>query len=130
MLAVLAVQAHQQTLDLLASMTNGLGEGDPEAFVDVLDKSMPGYSTLAANVRALAAQTDTLCAIEPLTWTGGPFRQQIRLDWFLEITLKSDPMHLVRRREIVNCTLEKQKKGWRIVALEPLSLFASVNAAQ
>jgi len=128
--AVLLADARQEVFDLLTSMADGLSQGDPEQFVQALDPALPGYQALAANVRARVAQAEVLCAFETLAQRGDATHQEVQLDWFLEITLKSDPMSLVRRREIVKCRLEKQKKKWRVTAIEPAALFAPPKVGQ
>jgi len=127
---LLMADANQEVYDRFESMASSLSQGDAEPFVDALDPSMSGYRDLAANVRALAAQTEVTSAIEVLTESGDATHQDVQLDWFLEITQKSDPLNLVRRRETVKCRLEKQKKKWRIVALEPAAFFAPPKIGQ
>ena len=130
LLPVLMADANREVYERFEAMANGLSESDAGPFVDALDPSMPGYRDLAANVRALAAQAEVLSAIEVLTEKGDATHQDVQLDWFLQITLKSDPASLVRRREIVKCRLEKQKKKWRIVTLEPAAFFAPPKIGQ
>ena len=120
----LAADAAREVYELFESMANGLSQGDAAPFVDALDPAMPGYRDLAANVRALAAQAEVQSAIEVLTDTGDATHRDVQLDWFLQITLRSDPMNLARRRQIVKCKTVKQGKKWRIVALEPVAFFA------
>ena len=120
---LLLADTEREILDLLESMASGLSQEDPEAFVRALDPAMPGYQTVSANVRALVAQMNVLAAIEILTQRGDAQHQDVQLDWFLELTLKGDPMSLTRRREMVKCRMEKQKKKWRVVSMEPLGLF-------
>ena len=124
--AVLAADTDRDVTALFESLASGLSEGNAELFVHALDPAMPGYQDLAANVRALVAQADVLAAIEFVTRKGDDTHQDLQLDWFLEITAKADPMKLVRRREMVKCRLEKQKKKWRVVALEPVKLFQPI----
>jgi hypothetical protein len=119
----LVADVSDEVFNVFQSIANGLSEGDAGPFVRALDPAMPGYQKLTDNVRALVAQTGILSAIEVLTEKGDAGHQDVQLDWFLEITGKGDPMSLVRRRELVKCKLEKQKKKWRIVSLEPVSLF-------
>src|SRR5579871_3719924 len=108
--AALAADTDRDVTALFESMANGLSEGDAGLFVRALDPAMAGYQDLAANVRALVEQADVLAAIEYVTQKGDDTHQDLQLDWFLEITSKADPMKLVRRREMVKCRLEKQKK--------------------
>ena len=86
-----------------------------------LDRAMPDYQTLQDNVVALVAQNDLASSIEVLKEEGDEKRRAVELDWFLEI--RSHEIHgpFERRRKIVKCRLERDKKKWKIVALEPAS---------
>ena len=53
--------------------------------------------------------------------------QSVELDWFLQIVEKQDTASVARRRQTVRCRLVKEKKKWRITALEPLAFFAPPN---
>ena len=114
----------QELIDLFASMASALSESNPDVFLRAIDPAMPGYDRFAANVRALAAQNALSNSIEIASQKGDDRVQVVELDWLLDIRGKGGSLLFVRREVIVECRVERQKKKWRIVALEPADFFA------
>jgi hypothetical protein len=125
---VVAADPRQEVYDLLGSMASGLSEGNPAQFLEAFDRSMKGYAELAANVRALVEQSDVLSAIELVDDAGDAERRTIRVDWLLQLADKQNSASVVRRQKTVQCKVERQKRKWRIVSLEPLDFFAPPRA--
>ena len=111
-------------IDLFGSMASALSEANPDVFLRAIDPSMPGYERLAANVNALATQNALSNSIEIVSRKGDDRVQDVELDWLLEIIGKGESHVFVRREVLVKCRLERQKKKWRIVALDPSDFFA------
>jgi len=124
-----AADAHQEVFDLFTEMASALSEGNALAFLKPIDRAMPDYQKLQDNVGALVAQNDLASSIEVLKEQGNEKRREVELDWFLEI--RSHEIHgpYERRRQIVKCRLERDKKKWKIVALEPVDFFAPPSTA-
>ena len=114
----------QEVYDLLASMASGLSEGNSGQFLQAFDQSMKGYAEFAANIRALVDQTDVLSAIELVDDVGDAEHRTVTVDWLLQLADKQDRAVVTRRQQNIKCRLEKQKRKWRIVSLEPLAFFA------
>jgi hypothetical protein len=114
----------QELIDLFASMASALSEANPDVFLRAIDPAMPGYERFAANVNALATQNALSNAIEIVSQKGDDRAQLVELDWLLEISGRGQSLLFLRREVIVKCRLERQKKKWRIVALEPADFFA------
>jgi hypothetical protein len=114
----------QEVYDLLGSMASGLSEGNPGQFLEAFDRSMKGYAELAANVRALVAEADVLSAVELVTDGGDEQHRSVTVDWLLQLADKQNSVALTRRQQNIKIRLEKQKKKWRIVSLEPMEFFA------
>ena len=127
--APLAADSHQEVFDLLTEMASALSEGNALAFLKPIDRAMPDYQKLQDNVVALVAQNDLASSIEVLKDEGDDKRRRVELDWFLE--LRSHEIHgpYERCRKVVKCRLERDKKKWKIVALEPVDFFASPSPA-
>ena len=121
---VVLAEPRQEIYDLLGSMASGLSEGSAEQFLKAFDPSMKGYAELAKNVRALVEQSDVLSTIELVEDSGDDQQHSVTVDWLLQIGAKQDGAAVTRRQQNVKCRLEKQKKKWRIVSLEPLEIFA------
>jgi hypothetical protein len=128
LLAILAstvwADPRQEVYDLLGTMASGLSEGNAQQFLDAFDRSMKGYSELAANVRALVVQGDVMSTIEFIDDAGDGQRHTMRVDWLLQLADKDHSALVVRRENTIEFRVEKQKKKWRIVSLAPLDFFA------
>ena len=124
-----AADSHQEVFDLLTEMASALSEGNALAFLKPIDRAMPDYQKLQDNVVVLVAQNDLASSIEVLKDEGDDKRRRVELDWFLE--LRSHEIHgpYERRRKVVKCRLERDKKKWKIVALEPADFFAPPSPA-
>ena len=114
----------REMLDLLAALAAALSEGNGLAFLDRVDHAMPEYYKFEQNILALTEQNEVTASIDVIKQEGDDHTQTLELDWFLEIRSREETGPLERRRETVKCRVERQKKKWKIVALEPLTLFA------
>ena len=115
----------QDAIDLFASMASALSEANPDVFLRAIDPAMPGYDRFASNIRALATQNELSNSIEIVGQTGDDRVQTVELDWLLEISGKGQSRVFVRREVTVKCRLERQKKKWRVVALDPADFFCT-----
>lgn len=127
-LAALAAQlfadTHQELIDLFTKMASALSEGNGLAFLDQVDHAMQDYGKLEKYILALAAQNEVTSSIDLLKEEGDDRTQTAELDWFLQIRSREQTGPLERRREIIKCRLERLKKKWKVMAIEPVSFFA------
>lgn len=100
----------QSTIDLFASIASSLSEGNTIAFLEAFDLSMPNFEKLASEIAALAAQAEVVSSIEILLDEGDDNRRSVEVDWLLEIRSKQESGPLERRRDLVKCQVERQKK--------------------
>jgi len=122
--APLLADGRQEMLDLLRELAAALSEGNGLAFLDHVDHDMPNYYKLEQNVLALTGQNQVSASIDMLQQEGDDHTQVLELDWFLEVRSREELGPLERRRETVKCRVERRKKKWKIVAFEPIALFA------
>lgn len=131
MLAPLAAgvlaQDNQPGIDVLTEMAGALSEGNITAFLKPIDRSLPKYAELRDAVNALIEQNYVISTIEVLRNEGDDNRRSVDLDWFLQVEGKQPAASLRRRRQIVRCRLEKKKKKWFVVGLEPVEFFAPLK---
>jgi len=120
----LVADTRQEMVDFLASLAAALSEGNGLAFLDRVDHAMPDYHKLEQNILAITEQNEVTASIDVIKQEGDDHTQMLTLDWFLEIRSREQGGPLDSRRETVKCRVERQKKKWKIVALEPLTLFA------
>jgi hypothetical protein len=127
-LAVLAAplfaDTRQEIFDLFTTMASALSEGNGLAFLDHVDHAMPDYGKLEKYVLALAAQNEVMSSIDVLKEEGDDRTQTAELDWFLQIRSREQGGPLERRRQIVRCRLERLKKKWKVMAIDPVGFFA------
>lgn len=109
--------------DLLANLASALSEGNQVRFMGYVDKSTRGYQDLQNNVGALIAQNDVSASLDVLSESGDDDRVEALVDWFLQVTSKDGTEHLVRRRQRVKVTEIKTGSGWKIAAIDPLSIL-------
>ncbi len=93
-------------------------------FLAQVDPNMPGYSALRTNVEALMNGNEVTSTIVPVTDAGDERKRSLELDWLLSVASQENPgMQTTSRRGIVKVRVERQAKGWKIVAIEPADFF-------
>jgi len=122
--ALTSADTREEIIELFGSMASALSENNPGVFLRTIDPAMPGYAQFEANIRALAAQNDLSSSIEINKQEGNDSPQVVELDWILEIRGRGQSHIFERRQTLVRCRLERLKKKWRVVSLEPQSFFA------
>jgi len=122
--APLFADTRQEIIDLFTTMASALSEGNGLAFLDHVDHAMPDYGKLEKYILALAAQNEVMSSIDVLKDEGDDHTRTAELDWFLQIRSREQSGPLERRRQIIRCRLERPKKKWKVMAIEPVSFFA------
>ncbi len=122
--APLFADAHQDIFDLFTTMAAALSEGNGLAFLDHVDHSMPDYEKLQKNILALAELNEVMSSIDVLKQEGDDREQTAELDWFLQIRSREQGGPLERRRQIVKCRLQRVKKKWKVMSIDPVGFFA------
>ncbi|HTP88864.1 MAG TPA: hypothetical protein VMJ34_18060 [Bryobacteraceae bacterium] len=119
--------AHADVIDVIASMTAALSDDNAAGFMKAVDKGMSGYDTLRGEIPALLAQGNVVSSVQALRDEGDDARRSLQLDWYLEIRNLDETAPVVRRREVIRCTLEKHDGRWHVTSLDPLSFFEPEN---
>jgi hypothetical protein len=105
-------------MEVFRDIAEALANRDADAFLDQLDRKMPGYETLRDEIRELLAVTQEIgTTIDVISDEGDEQKRSLELDWVLK-TDTDDP-----RRQIVKCQIQKQGKKWKITKLEPVEFF-------
>ena len=125
--AVGRADTHADVVDLFASMAAGLSEDNAEAFLARIEKTTPEYEKLKVDIPALLSQAELTSSVTLLKDEGDDSKRIVDLDWFLEIRGKTADGPLVRRREVIHCTVEKRGKIWRVVSLKPAEFFVPLK---
>ena len=93
------------------------GLPDPSEFLAHFDSSMPNYAEFRDAIETLIQRAGIGSAIEIVTDEGDPQKRTLELDWLLEIQDQQP------RRQILKCTIEKQKKQWKFTSVDPIAFF-------
>jgi len=120
----LLADAKQQVFDLFTRIASALSNDDPMVFLAAVDHDMPHFEDFQTNLIALTNEADIANSIEVLSDTGDDTHRSEELDWFMQIVGKSELHPVEQRREVARFRLERRRKKWKIVSIEPLSLFA------
>jgi hypothetical protein len=107
----------QEVTELFGVMATALSSANPDLFLRSIDPDLPNYGIFADNVRALTSRNNLSSSIEIVSQEGDDAVQNVELDWLLDVGG-------VRRQSIVKCRLQRKKKKWQIVALDPASFFS------
>ena len=118
--APVVAQTESRLLDLLAALAEALSTGNAPAFLNHVDKKMPGYERLRSHIFAIVAQYDIAASAEPLAEKDGA----AEVDWYLELKIKSQPDRVERRRRILIMAYLDRK----LIRLEPVDFFRPVLA--
>jgi hypothetical protein len=115
----------------ITKLASYLSDGEPVGALEAFDKNMPGYGAIAADIGALAAQTEVLCAIDVVADKEADDDSanihHLDLDWYMMLKSRADTALVERRRRRVAVTLERKAGVWRIDSLEPLEILAPIG---
>lgn len=120
----LVADSRQDVVDVFAAMAGALSESNPASFMKFCDPSMANYAELERAMTALANQNEIASSVEFVSQEGDDLKQTVELDWLIEARTKNEGGLLVRRRSNIKCRLERRKKKWIVVSLEPVQFFA------
>jgi hypothetical protein len=134
-LAVTTLRADsaQQVWDLFGDMAASLSSANPEAFLTAFDKTMPGYQKLSDEVNALVRMFDVQSSVEFNKNEGDDQKREVEADWLMILhpvengtfrSPKGEVPATEQREQVLKCTLAKQGRKWKMVALEPVEFFA------
>jgi hypothetical protein len=111
----------------LATASAALAHEDDNAggvpFLAVFDRAMPGFDNLQANVAALSRDLDVDAALELTANDGTDTERTLMVDWELSLTSRGTEAATKHRRENVVAKMKKEGSKWKVVSLQPLSLF-------
>jgi hypothetical protein len=126
--ACVRADSERDARDLISAAAGALSAGKVALFLDFFDAKMAGFDTLRDSVTGLTSQAEVGCNVEIVTNEGDDTERTLTLDWILTLDRKDDGPGTTRREKTVTCRLKKTGKTWRIIAFDPLDLFASPGA--
>jgi hypothetical protein len=111
----------------VATLASDLSANDGGGAAAIFDSEMKGYGEIAANIDALTAQADILCAIDVIVDHEANGVHKLDVDWYMELKSRAADAPAERRRERVQLQLEKIRGRWKINALAPLNILAPIR---
>jgi hypothetical protein len=131
LLAVLAFEdPPKDVIDFFRSVAATLADADRDAsetkiakprhateFLDHFDKSMPGYAEFSDQVEAMVGAGEVSTNIDFINTDGNDRKRMLDLDWALQCEGQRP------KRAVIQCTIEKHGKKWKITSLTPIDFF-------
>lgn len=98
--------------------------GNAASFLAYFDSAgFAGFAELRRNIVALTAQRQIASSIEISDLEQVESGYRVRVNWLLQLTYTGDPGPVETRQELVTCIVKRQSDSWKIVDLDPVSLF-------
>lgn len=111
----------------LAKLASYLSQNSVPEALACFDSEMKDYARIEANVGAIGAQADVLCAIDIVQEKGEGDDRMLDTDWFVELRSQADGGPIERRRERVQIEMKKFSSGWKIVSMAPVSILDPIH---
>lgn len=86
-------------------------------FLDHFDKSMPGYAEFSAQVEDMVGAGEVSTNIDFINTAGDDRKRTLDLDWLLQCEGQRP------KRAVIQCTIEKRGKKWKITSIAPIEFF-------
>ncbi len=122
-----AYAADETPFTTIANLATALSENDSSMAMSYFDSQMKSYGTIAADVQALADQTDVTCAIDVVTDVEANGVHKLDLDWFMDLKTQNDLPQTEQRRERIHVEMKQIKGRWKITAMSPLSILGPIQ---
>lgn len=113
--------------DFLGDVAADLSSGNAPGFMKRFDREMPGYGKLEAEVSALVKIADVSSSAQVLEMKTADDSVLVTVDWFIELKPHGQDLSNERRRELLEVRLKRAGKSWKILTLQPQTLFAAPN---
>lgn len=111
----------------LSKLASYLSQNSAPEALACFDSKMKDYGLIEADIGAIGAQTDVLCAIDIVQEKGEGDQRTLDTDWFIELRSQADGGPVERRRERVQIEMKKLSNTWKIVALAPVSILDPIH---
>ena len=109
---------------MVRDASRALQAGNATSFLGYFDAGkFAGFAELRKNIVALTAQRQIASSIEITGFEQIESGYRVRVNWLLQLTYTGDPGPVETRQELVACVVKSQSNSWRIVDLDPVSLF-------
>lgn len=111
--------------DFLGDAAAALSSGDARGFLKHFDRQMPGFAKLETEVTALMKIAGVSSSAQVLEMKTVDDHILLTVDWFVELKPHGQDLANERRRDLLEVRLKRVGKSWKILLLEPQTLFAA-----
>jgi hypothetical protein len=127
--AALPVRADSasEVWDVVAAMAAALAEDNAPGFLKPVDLRTPGYDLLAQDVTGMLMQAEAQSGILPVRNEGDDWGRTVEVNWELRLRRKGNDLRTETRRVPVTLRFVREGKRWKVVGMDPISLFAPPN---
>lgn len=125
--AALSFSAAESTLDRLAKLASNLTEGNGQGAASVFDSSLKQFGEIQANLDAITAQSEIVCAIDVVAELEKDGIHTLDTDWVLQLRSKGEHGKLENRRERIQLEMRQVKGKWKITAIDKVQIFAPLQ---
>jgi len=120
----------QGVIDFFRSLASALADADRDVntkergrprhateFLDHFDKAMPGYPEFSGQIEDMVGAGEVAVSIDFVNQRGDDKKRTLDLDWLLECQGQAP------KRAVIQCTIEKRGKKWKITSIAPIDFF-------
>ena len=112
------VDPPKDVIDFFRSVASSLADtGHAAEFLEHFDKSMPGYAAFSDQIEAMVAAGEVSTTIDFVNTEGSDQKRTLELDWLLQCEGQRP------KRAVIQCTIEKRGKKWKITSIAPIEFF-------
>ena len=115
-------------LSLITDGARSLSNGDTAAFLNTFDPATPGLAQLRSRLSGAAYDTQ-VTGIEFVRAVETPGSADLEMNWQVRIVRNQGAPATIDLRPRVKCRIALRDGGMRIVAFEPLDLFAAPDVS-
>ena len=122
--------------ETIAGLAASLSRNDAVGAMEAFDRDAKDYGAIEQAIGALAAQTDVLCAIDPITDrpigdkpAGDSSRKErdIEVDWYFQLKSQTTAGPTERRRERVHLLMRSVRGKWKILSISPIAILDPIH---
>jgi hypothetical protein len=109
---------------MIRDASRALQAGNAASFLGYFDEiEFAAFAELRQHTVALTAQRQIASSIEITEVEPIESGYRVRVNWLLQLTYTGDPGPVETRQELATCIVKSKSNSWKIVDLDPISLF-------
>jgi hypothetical protein len=114
----------REAWDAVFAFASSLNDDSAPPSLTQFDPAMPGFEAFRNTIKTLWTQFQIEPSLDLINSEGDDTHRTLSIEWTMDLRNQQDPTDATQRDQTVTIRVEKQGKNWRIVALDPQTLFA------